>query len=144
MRRKSAINPADGTLAQCEKLGILPMAWSPLAGGKLFDPKNDAAPRISAAVEKMSARYNGATIEQLAYAWIMAHPSQPLPIIGKLLGWAPGTLALMSARYGHFSVEEMRSALTSVERPKASSGEISAGSPQNPPKSGTAKEERVQ
>ncbi len=68
----------------------------------------------------------------------------PLPIIGKLLGWAPGTLALMSARYGHFSVEEMRSALTSVERPKASSEEISAGSPQNPPKSGTAKEERVQ
>ena len=30
----------------------------------------------------MSARYHGATLEQLAYAWIMAHPSRPLPVIG--------------------------------------------------------------
>ena len=30
----------------------------------------------------MSSRYNGATLEQLAYAWILAHPSRPLPIIG--------------------------------------------------------------
>jgi predicted oxidoreductase len=28
----------DGTLHQCEKLGVLPMAWSPLAGGRIFDP----------------------------------------------------------------------------------------------------------
>lgn len=72
----------DGTLHQCEKLGMLPMAWSPLAGGRLFDPNNPAAARLAAAAKNMSSRYNGATLEQLAYAWILAHPSHPLPVIG--------------------------------------------------------------
>lgn len=73
---------SDGTLHQCEKLGILPMAWSPLAGGRLFDPENPAAMRIASAVKEMAARTNEATLEQLAYVWILAHPSRPLPIIG--------------------------------------------------------------
>ena len=72
----------DGTLHQCEKLGVRPMAWSPLAGGRIFDPTNPAAPRLAAAARSRASRYNGATLEQLAYAWILAHPSHPLPIIG--------------------------------------------------------------
>lgn len=72
----------DGTLHQCEKLGLAPMAWSPMAQGRLFDPKNEAAQRIKVAADKMASRYNGATVEQLAYAWILAHPSKPLPIVG--------------------------------------------------------------
>ena len=72
----------DGTFHQCEKLGVLPMAWSPLAGGRIFDPSNAAAPRLAAAAKSMSSRYNAATLEQLAYAWILAHPSHPLPVIG--------------------------------------------------------------
>jgi predicted oxidoreductase len=72
----------DGTLAQCEKAGVLPMAWSPLAGGRLFDASNEAAQRIVRAAERMAARYDGASLEQLAYAWILAHPSRPLPIVG--------------------------------------------------------------
>ena len=36
----------DGTFHQCERLGILPMAWSPLAQGRLFDPKKEAAQRL--------------------------------------------------------------------------------------------------
>ena len=72
----------DGTFAQCEKAGILPMAWSPMAGGRLFDPANDAARRIADAARGMAARYGGASLEQLAYAWILAHPARPLPIIG--------------------------------------------------------------
>lgn len=72
----------DGTLHQCERLGVLPMAWSPLAGGKLFATDNPAAQRLAAAAAGMSARYGGATLEQLAYAWILAHPSRPLAVIG--------------------------------------------------------------
>ena len=72
----------DGTLQQCEKLGVLPMAWSPLAGGRIFDLNNPAAVRLAAAAKSMASRYHGATLEQLAYAWIMAHPSHPLPVIG--------------------------------------------------------------
>ena len=72
----------DGTLNQCEKLGVLPMAWSPLAGGRIFDLSTPAATRLAEAATAMSSRYSGATLEQLAYAWILAHPSHPLPVIG--------------------------------------------------------------
>ena len=58
------------------------MARSPLAGGRIFDRGNPAAPRLAAAAKDMSSRYNAATLEQLAYAWILAHPSHPLRIIG--------------------------------------------------------------
>jgi predicted oxidoreductase len=72
----------DGTLHQCERLGLHPMAWSPLAGGRMFDPTDPAALRLAAAAESMSSRYNGAPLERFAYAWILAHPSQPLAVIG--------------------------------------------------------------
>ncbi|MGV3520614.1 aldo/keto reductase [Luteitalea sp.] len=72
----------DGTLHQCEGLGVLPMAWSPLAGGRLFDPANPAAVRLATLVTRMAARYPGVTLEQLAYAWILAHPSRPVVVIG--------------------------------------------------------------
>lgn len=72
----------DGTLHQCEKLGVRPMAWSPLAGGRIFDSSHPAAVRLAAAAQSMASRYNRATLEQLAYAWILAHPSHPLPVIG--------------------------------------------------------------
>jgi predicted oxidoreductase len=72
----------DGTLDQCQKLGLMPMAWSPRAGGRLFDPDNEAGQRIAKAAAAMAPRYDNATVEQLAYAWIMAHPSLPLPVIG--------------------------------------------------------------
>ena len=72
----------DGTFDLCQQQRISPMAWSPLAGGRLFDPANAAAGRLAAAAAGMAAKYNQATLEQLAYAWIMAHPSRPIPIIG--------------------------------------------------------------
>jgi predicted oxidoreductase len=72
----------DGTFHQCEKLGIAPMAWSPMAQGRIFQADHEAAQRLAIAVQKISPRYNGATLEQLAYAWILAHPAHPLPILG--------------------------------------------------------------
>ena len=73
---------SDGTLQQCERLGVLPMAWSPLAGGKLFASDDPAAQRLAAAAAAMSPRYGGATLEQLACAWVLAHPSRPAAVIG--------------------------------------------------------------
>jgi integrase len=35
----------------------------------------------------------------------------PLPIIAKIVGWSSSTLAKMAARYGHFGLEELRSAV---------------------------------
>lgn len=72
----------DGILDQCQRLRILPMAWSPFAGGQLFSTENPASDRIRAAAAEISVRHGGATLEQLALAWIMAHPSRPIPVLG--------------------------------------------------------------
>ena len=72
----------DGTFDQCQQVRVKPMAWSPMAGGRLFDASNDAAQRLAETASELSDKYDGATLEQLAYAWIMAHPSQPQPVIG--------------------------------------------------------------
>lgn len=71
----------DGTLNQCERRRIRPMAWSPLAGGRLFGGE-EAAVRVRAAMEAMRGRYDGVSDDALAFAWVMAHPSRPVPILG--------------------------------------------------------------
>jgi predicted oxidoreductase len=72
----------DGVFDQCQQHKFKPMAWSPLAGGRLMDHANEAGQRLRKAAESLSAKYDGATLDQLAYAWIMAHPSHPMPVIG--------------------------------------------------------------
>ena len=72
----------DGVFDQCQRHRILPMAWSPLAKGALMAKDDAAAIRLHEKAAELSMKYGGATLDQLAYAWIMAHPSCPLPIIG--------------------------------------------------------------
>jgi predicted oxidoreductase len=49
---------------------------------RLFDPDDEAARRLAQAARDMADRYGGAALDQLAYAWILAHPSRPVPVIG--------------------------------------------------------------
>jgi predicted oxidoreductase len=72
----------DGTADQCQRLGMRPMAWSPLAQGRLMNPEDPAAARVHAKAAELTGKYGGASVDQFAYAWLLAHPSQPLPIIG--------------------------------------------------------------
>jgi len=72
----------DGTLDQCQRLGILPMAWSPLAGGRFFDLNDAAAGRVRVAAAALGERYGHASVDQLALAWILALPSRPVVILG--------------------------------------------------------------
>ncbi len=70
----------DGTLDQCQQLGIKPMAWSCLGGGRLFS--DDACAPLRAELEQVRQEVGAQTIEQVVYAWVMMLPSQPLPLIG--------------------------------------------------------------
>jgi predicted oxidoreductase len=73
----------DGTLDQCQGLGICPMAWSPTAGGRLFDREDEAGMRVRKLVEEeLSEKYGGATLDQIAFAWLLAHPSRIVPVLG--------------------------------------------------------------
>ncbi len=72
----------DGTLDQCERHHVHPMAWSPLAGGRFFDKKDIVAGRVRAHLESLLPKYGATGIEQLALAWVLALPSRPIAIIG--------------------------------------------------------------
>ena len=71
----------DGTLNQCQQLGVRPMIWSPLGGGRLFTGDDAQALRVREAMTSIAARY-GISLATLAYAWILRHPSRPHPITG--------------------------------------------------------------
>jgi len=72
---------ADGTLDQCLDLGLRPMIWSPLGGGRIFGGSDARAQRVRAALTTL-AEGHGTSTATIAYAWIMRHPSSPLPITG--------------------------------------------------------------
>lgn len=71
----------DGTLDQCQGWGVHPMAWSPLAGGRLATGTEAAAVRTREALTRIAGEY-GVTAEQLALAWVAALPSAPQLVIG--------------------------------------------------------------
>jgi predicted oxidoreductase len=72
---------ADGTLEQSLDLGLRPMVWSPLGGGRLFDGSDEQARRVWAVLGDIALRH-GVSVPTVAYAWIRRHPSQPIPVTG--------------------------------------------------------------
>lgn len=73
---------SDGTADQCQRLRVHPMAWSPLGQGRLMRADDEAAVRVQRVASELAPKYGGATVDQLAYAWILALPSAPMPIVG--------------------------------------------------------------
>jgi predicted oxidoreductase len=61
---------------------VKPMAWSPLAGGKLLTETNDKALRIQKVLAKIAKQKNDAAIEEIAYSWLLKHPVEIIPIVG--------------------------------------------------------------
>lgn len=72
---------ADGTLEQCVDLGLRPMVWSPLAGGRLLDSGDAQAARVWGVLQDLAGKH-GVAVTSIAYAWIMRHPSRPMPVTG--------------------------------------------------------------
>lgn len=71
----------DGTLDQCQQLRLRPMIWSPLAGGALFTGTEAAAVRVRAVLQQIGDAH-GVSAATIAFAWLLRHPSQPVPITG--------------------------------------------------------------
>lgn len=61
---------------------IKPMAWSPLAGGKIFSPKSEKEHRIYACLKAIANELNISSIDKIAYAWLLKHPASIIPIVG--------------------------------------------------------------
>lgn len=54
----------------------------------------------------------------------MLNAGIPIAKVAKIVGWSPATMVRMAARYGHFSLNELRGAVESISR-----AEIQAESP---------------
>ena len=70
----------NGDLAHLQKLGVAPMAWSPLGGGALFG-EGDAAMRLRPHLDR-HAKAHGVGTDAVAVAWLLAHPARILPVLG--------------------------------------------------------------
>ena len=71
----------DGTLDQAQQLRRPPMIWSPLAGGRLFSQNDERSVQVRAVLERSGAAH-GLAPDVIALAWVLAHPSKPLPVLG--------------------------------------------------------------
>lgn len=74
----------DGTLDHAQESGMAVLAWSPLGQGRLGDETASADPKVLAVRECLAAiaAREGVPVSAVAYAWLMAHPAKPVPIVG--------------------------------------------------------------
>ncbi len=70
----------DGTLDLCMRDGVVPLAWSPLAGGRLATGA-DVRPELIAALDQL-AEHHGSSRTAVALAFVLAHPSRPVALLG--------------------------------------------------------------
>lgn len=61
---------------------IKPMAWSPLAGGKLLNQPGEKGSRILQALNEVAMELDVAPVERVIYAWLFKHPATIIPVVG--------------------------------------------------------------
>ncbi len=78
----------DGVLDHCMATGVLPLAWSPLGGGRLTDAAGDGddggdgvRAELLAVLDRLAGR-EGVDRATVALAFVLAHPSRPVAILG--------------------------------------------------------------
>ena len=57
------------------------LAWSPLGGGRIANPTNPREAAVATALDEVATAHS-VSRTATAYAWIMAHPAHPVPIVG--------------------------------------------------------------
>jgi predicted oxidoreductase len=70
----------NGVLDQCQLENIEAQSWSPLGNG-IFTEKTEQNTRILSEAENLSKTYD-CSINQVLLAFLYAHPSQIVPVIG--------------------------------------------------------------
>lgn len=85
----------DGTLDLCSEMGMVPLAWSPLAGGRLMaqvppagerlmtqaDGDGSLRPELLATLDRLAER-DGVDRAAVCVAFVLAHPTAPVAIVG--------------------------------------------------------------
>ncbi|WP_306391619.1 aldo/keto reductase [Telluria beijingensis] len=71
----------DETFDGLQDLGVAPMIWSPLGGGRLFDALDERGATLHQAIQEIADRI-GKPFCSVVFAWIMRLPCRPIPLTG--------------------------------------------------------------
>ena len=72
----------DGTLDQLQQRRIHPMAWSCLAGGRIFATDTAMGQRLHQVLNELKEELRAQSVAAVVYAWVLRLPVRPLPILG--------------------------------------------------------------
>jgi len=75
-------NYKNGTMTHCLKEGIHPMFWSPVAGGRIFNPTNAFEENMKNVLEGIRQELDLEHIDQVIYKWLFKHSSDPVIVLG--------------------------------------------------------------
>ena len=70
----------DGTFDLCMEEGITPLAWSPLAGGRLATGEG-VRPELVSVLDELAAR-EGTSRAAIAIAFVLSHPADAVTLVG--------------------------------------------------------------
>ena len=70
----------DGTFDLCMRDGVVPLAWSPLGGGRLMSG-DGVRPELIATLDELAER-EAVDRAAICYAFVLAHPSAPVALLG--------------------------------------------------------------
>lgn len=70
----------DGTFDRAMRDGVVPLAWSPLAGGRLFSGEGVRAELLDT-LDRLAER-EGADRATVATAFVLSHPAKPVALLG--------------------------------------------------------------
>ena len=70
----------DGMFDRAMRDGMVPLAWSPLAGGRLLSGEG-MRPELLETVDRLAER-EGTDRATIAIAFVLAHPSKPVALLG--------------------------------------------------------------
>jgi len=71
----------NGELDQAMMMGLTPLAWSPLGGGRLANPESERDKAVATELDRVAGE-QGVSRTAAAYSWLMAHPAGIIPIVG--------------------------------------------------------------
>lgn len=71
----------DETFDGLQDLGVQPMIWSPLGGGRLFTAGDEQGERLRLKIKEVADEL-GRPFASVVFAWIMQLPCRPVPLTG--------------------------------------------------------------
>ena len=71
----------DQTFDGLQDVGVAPMVWSPLGGGRLFSGTDRDAEQLRLVIKGIADEL-GQPFASVVFAWIMQLPSRPIPLTG--------------------------------------------------------------